>query len=99
MLPNLERGTWYCGTVSVVAGDRLDGCDHLLVRQVLRRTREARVASIQKQSNSPIGVPTERGEKLAALSLGEGTKVHRTILLNGRDGQRWAILGEAGNTS
>src|SRR5262245_1104910 len=70
----------------VVAGDRLDGRDHLLVGQVLGRAPEAGVAAIEQERHATIGIPTERGEELAAFSLSEGTEVHRTILLNGRDG-------------
>jgi hypothetical protein len=63
-----------------VARDRLDGGQHLLVREIVGGAGEPGVLAVQKQGDPAVGVPPQGGEQLAAFGFGERSEVHGTIL-------------------
>src|SRR3954447_7053960 len=61
---------------SVVAGDRLDGADHLLVRDLVGRAGEARVPAVHEDGAVALRVSPQGVDQLPPLGVVEGAEVH-----------------------
>src|SRR5689334_15463008 len=65
----------------VVAGDRFDGGDDLLVGDVIGSADEAGVAPVHEDGPVALGVAPQRGDQLPPFRVVQWTEIHTTFSL------------------
>src|SRR5436309_3135488 len=63
-------------TSLVMARDRLDRVDDLLIGDLVGAADETRVAAVEQQNPVAVGVPAQGGDELAAFGFVERAEVH-----------------------
>src|SRR4051794_15014113 len=63
-------------TALIMARDRLDGVDDLLVRDLVGGADEGRIAAVQQEDPVAVGVAAQGGHELAAFGLVQRAEVH-----------------------
>src|SRR5262249_19391568 len=76
--PNLIRISIFGFRIwpSVMARDRPDGVDHLLVRDFLGGAQERRGLAVHQDGQAVLRVAAQGGDQVLALGLGQGAEVH-----------------------
>src|SRR5262245_59251618 len=69
-----------CPLLLIVARNRFDGGNHLLVGHFVGGADKAGVAPVHEQDSVAFRVAAQRGDQLPPLGVVEGTEIH-TILL------------------
>src|SRR5436309_2305685 len=61
---------------SIMAGDRANGRDHLLVGDLVGTAGKARVAPVHEDAAIVFGIASQRGDQLPSFRVVERTEVH-----------------------